>query len=89
MDLYTAWVYKRDGRTRAGERRVLARDYRAFSADALRNLMAETWPAAKGYRVEVYETMVERENAMTGETFRERFDTPRSCSPASETYWSM
>ena len=33
--------------------------------------------------------MVERVNLMTGNTYMEAEDTPISCSPASETYWSM
>jgi hypothetical protein len=33
--------------------------------------------------------MVEKRNAMTGETFWEADNTPRCCSPASELYWSM
>ena len=35
------------------------------------------------------EKTVERVNLMSGEKFRERANTPHSCSPASETYWSM
>lgn len=35
------------------------------------------------------DTMVERVCLMTGKTYQERRDTPLSCSPASETYWSM
>ena len=33
--------------------------------------------------------MVERTNLMSGRTYLEDEDTPRSCSPASELYWSM
>ncbi len=33
--------------------------------------------------------MVERVNLMTGAKYMEPEDTPRSCSPASELYWSM
>ena len=35
------------------------------------------------------EDTVERVNIMTGQTYRERVNTPNSCSPASEQYWSM
>jgi hypothetical protein len=35
------------------------------------------------------EPMVERTNAMTGEKFKEKLNTPYYCSPSSETYWSM
>lgn len=33
--------------------------------------------------------MVERINLMTGKPYMEKLNTPISCSPASETYWSM
>ncbi len=32
---------------------------------------------------------VERRNLMSGKTYYEAVCTPISCSPASETYWSM
>ena len=33
--------------------------------------------------------MVERVNLMSGKTYLEAENTPNSCSPASEAYWSM
>lgn len=33
--------------------------------------------------------MVEKTNLLTGEKFMESITTPHSCSPSSETYWSM
>ena len=33
--------------------------------------------------------MVERTNLMSGEKYMEDVNTPRCCSPASETFWSM
>jgi hypothetical protein len=33
--------------------------------------------------------MVERTNIMTGEKFEEDVNTPRFCSPSSESFWSM
>ena len=38
---------------------------------------------------EADEPMVERINLMTGKPYMEKLNTPISCSPASETYWSM
>lgn len=32
--------------------------------------------------------LVERTNIMTGQKFQEDVNTPRCCSPASETFWS-
>lgn len=34
------------------------------------------------------EKMVTRKNAMTGKEFQEPINTPYSCSPASENYWT-
>lgn len=33
--------------------------------------------------------MVERTNLMTGQKYQEDVNTPRFCSPASESFWSM
>jgi len=33
--------------------------------------------------------MVTRTNLMTGQEYQEDVNTPRSCSPSSETFWSM
>jgi len=35
------------------------------------------------------EKMVTRTNLMSGKEYQEPINTPNSCSPASETYWSM
>lgn len=35
------------------------------------------------------EKTVLKTNLMTGKSYRESVNTPRSCSPSSETYWSM
>jgi len=40
------------------------------------------------YHFFIFETMVEKTHAMTGEKFLERYDTPYYLSPSSETYWS-
>ena len=38
---------------------------------------------------ETIEKKVVRKNLMTGKEYTESANTPLSCSPASETYWSM
>jgi hypothetical protein len=35
------------------------------------------------------ETKVKRVNLMTGVEYKESVNTPLSCSPASDSYWSM
>ena len=51
-------------------------------------LMRDLYSAKDGYRISIHETLVTRTNLMTGLEFQERYDTPYSCSAASESYWS-
>jgi hypothetical protein len=48
----------------------------------------DVWPAAL-YRIEVVPTMKTVKNLMTGAAVEIAHDTPRSCDPSSELYWSM
>lgn len=86
--MYTVEVYKADRRTKAGERLVRKTDHTSATRDMLAHLYATTWLARDGYRFEIHETFVVRKNAMNGQEFQERYDTPYYCSPRSETYWS-
>jgi hypothetical protein len=86
--MYTAEIYKRDGRTKQGERLVLKEDFTA-SLESIKLTLDHRYPRTRGYRVEIHDTWVTRVNSHTGREYRERYDTPRSCSPASELYWSM
>ena len=89
---YTLTVIKVDRRYREGERRVDTYDYEnkdyEWMLEELRELRHRLYPESR-YRLELTETWVTRRNLMTGSEYRERFDTPRSCSPSTETYWSM
>jgi len=84
--MYTLEVYKRDGRVKSGERLVSKEDLDVPRGDA--QGIAEALEM-KGFRVELRDTWVTRTNSQTGREYRERYDTPRSCSPASDLYWSM
>ena len=84
--LYTIEVFKADRRVKAGERRVFKGDYEVENLSMFEHTVKHTWI---GHRVEIHKTMVVRKNAMTGKEFEERYDTPWSCSPASESYWSL
>ena len=92
---FTIEVYKKDGRVKSGERRVLVEDYTDMTRVEI-DLMVETWvigyseynfPSNK-YRIVVKETFVTRTNRMSGKEYQERYDTPYCCSPSSESYWS-
>lgn len=86
---YTVEVYKRDARTKVGERMVRKVDHQGVDAETLKHLYETTWFASEGYRFEIHETFVTRKNLMGGAEYQERYDTPRFCSPSSESYWSM
>jgi len=86
--MYTVIVWRYDRRTKTGEREVLRKDYDTDNLSMLEHTVKHTWEPSK-FRWEIHKTLVERVNIMTGESYTERFDTPRCCSPSSETYWSM
>jgi len=84
---YTVELYKRDGRTKSGERFVRKIDVTVTSPhDAV---LAHYQAAYSTYRVELHETYVTRKNILSGEEFVERYDTPSYCSASSESFWSM
>lgn len=89
---YTLEVYVVDRRTKKGERLYGKYEYQnqteKWMQEEIRDLAAGAYPAPK-YRFELHETYVTRKSLMSGEEFQERYDTPWTCSPASETYWSM
>lgn len=81
---YTVEVYKIDRRTKEG----MVLSYKTDYTDVTLEQMERMYPRRPRYIVQIHETYVTRRNAMTGQEFQERYDTPWSCSPASETYWS-
>ena len=87
--MYTVEIYKRDKRTKKGERLVQKQDYDTDNLSMLEHSVKHTWLPSQGYRYEIHETYVTRKNMMSGAEFKERYDTPYYCSPSSESYWSM
>ena len=87
--MYTVEIYKKDARTKSGERLVSKTDYDVTEQSMLEHTVKHTYRASQGYRYEIHETMVTKRNLMGGAEFLERYDTPHYCSPASESYWSM
>lgn len=86
--MYTVEVYRRDRRTKRGQRLYFKQDYATDNLSMLEHTVKNTWLPSQGFRYEIFETYVTRKNLISGEEFQERYDTPRSCSPASEAYWS-
>jgi len=87
--MYTVEIYKKDARTKSGERLVSKTDYEVTEASMLEHTVKHTYLASQGYRYEIHETFVTKTNLMGGKEFTERYDTPHFCSPSSESYWSM
>ena len=86
--MLTVELYKRDARTKRGERLVTKVDHSTADSGALHVVYSKKYPSSRGYRFHVSATWVTSRNAITGEPFQERYDTPYSASPRSETYWS-
>jgi hypothetical protein len=82
---WTVETYKIDKRTKEGVRLVMKQDYEGQSYSDLERM----YPRRPRYIIKIVETWVTRTNLMGGGEYRERYDTPRSCSPSSEAYWSM
>ena len=86
---YTVEIYKKDARTKVGERMVSKKDYETDNKSMLEHTVKHTYQPSQGFRYEIHETYVTRKNLMGGAEFKERYDTPYYCSPSSESYWSM
>lgn len=88
---YTLLVFKKDRRFKAGEELSNTYDYKQkhlqWMIEEVRDLHSGLYPKDR-FRLEFCETYVERTNIMTGAKYMERFDTPRACSPSTESYWS-
>ena len=85
MTAFTVETYRIDKRHKEGKVLVMKQDYEDVTFAQLERM----YPRRPRYVVFINETYVERKNLMTGELFKERYDTPWSCSPASETFWSQ
>jgi len=85
--MYTVEIYRKDARTKSGERLVLKKDYDTDDRSTLEKSVRDH--LARNERYEIHETWVTRTSLMGGKEFRERYDTPYYCSPSSESYWSM
>jgi hypothetical protein len=90
---HTLYIYKADKRTKSGERLLSTTVWRnrdaAEMAREVRELQYDTWPKSQGYRIEFVPTMKTVTNLMSGAEIQIPHDTPRSCDPSSELYWSM
>jgi len=90
---HTLYIYKADKRCKSGERLLSTTVWQhrdaAEMAREVRELQYDTWPVSQGYRIEFVPTMKTVKNLMSGVEIEIPHDTPRSCDPSSELYWSM
>ena len=95
--------YKSTHKTQSAAKASMTRINKARVVDVLKDKNQSRWSRPKfAYLgnaelaiadIETYtneiEQQVERTNLMSGKKYKESINTPISCSPASETYWSM
>ena len=89
---YTVYIYKADRRTKTGERLFSTTVWRDRDQDSMRREcinLYDLYPATQGWRFEYHPTMKTVKSLMTGQDVQIDRDTPWSCNPASEAYWSM
>jgi hypothetical protein len=90
---HTVYIYKADRRKKSGQRLVSTTVWRNRDAAEMerevRELQYELWPVSKGFRIEFVPTMKTVISLMSGKPVEIAHDTPRSCDPSSELYWSM
>jgi len=89
---YTMYIYKADRRCKTGERLFSTTVWVARTEEGIRqecNELYDLYPATRGGRFECVPTMKTVVNLMTGQPIQIAHDTPRSCDPSSELYWTM
>ena len=90
---WTMYIWKLDRRTKRGERLFsttvwTGRDAAAMDREVRELFLSGLYTVDK-FRVEVVPTTKTVRNLMSGALVEIAHDTPRSCDPSSELYWSM
>jgi len=89
---YTMYIYKRDRRTKTGERLFSTTVWSDRTLEGMeremRDLACDLYPGTD-WRFEFVPTMKTVKNFMTGQDIQIPHNTPRACDPSSELYWSM
>jgi hypothetical protein len=89
---YTLYIYKADKRCKTGERLFSTTVWNVADDNAMRRTVAELfdlYPPDKGWRFDWTPQYKTVKNLMTGADVQIAYDTPRSCDPSSELYWTM
>lgn len=90
--LYVLKIFKQDKRTKTGERFINSYEYDRKDDKSMEREIRELsgmYSSKEGYRMEFAPKNKIVKNLMTGQDVEIDADTPWSCNPASETYWSM
>jgi hypothetical protein len=85
------YIYRADRRCKTGERLFSTTVFTNRDDNGMRREVGELfdlYPPSKGWRFEWFPKMVTVKNLMTGKDVQIDRDTPWSCNPASESYWS-
>jgi len=89
---HTMYIWKRDGRTKSGERLFSTTVWTDRDAETMlreiNELYVHHYPREQ-FRIEAVPTMKTVRNLMSGKDIEIPHDTPRCCDPSSEAYWSM
>jgi len=88
---WTMYIYKADRRYTAGQRLFSTTVWTdRDEATMVREVqeLAQLYPASQ-FQIMFCPTTRTVRNLMTGEMVEIAHDTPRSCDPSSELYWSM
>ena len=90
---WTVYIYKKDRRHTTGQRLFsttvwTGRDAEGIEREVL-ELKRELYPDADGWSIMWCPAMKTVKNLMSGAEIEIPHDTPRSCDPSSELYWSM
>jgi len=96
---YTLRIYKADrrlikgsGRNKPGQRCVGSYQFVGQDAEGMEREVRELkalYKPADGFTFEYFPTYKTVKNLMTGQDVVIDAETPRSCDPSSELYWSM
>jgi hypothetical protein len=92
MTDYRVKIYKRDARYKKGERLENTSEYRSQTEASLQenlDYLKNSFPKEQGYRIQHYPSKIVVRNLMSGNLAEIDADTPWSCRPDSETYWSI
>jgi hypothetical protein len=89
---WTVYIWKLDRRTKTGERLFSTTVWQdrdeANMQREVNELYGPLYPRRQ-FRIEFLPTTNLVRNLMTGELVEIAYDTPRSCDPSSELYWTM